>query len=799
MDRKRSKGRRLGSSRKNLVKESYPDDVTRESNPDDQQPDSALSNADDPIFKEIKEKIQSLFPEDGSTSGILISRNDMQVSEHKWNTNYNVGTNQGSPVDLLYSKRNTITWMKKNLHRLLLFYPKYPELEFQCSHNYIFLQKVSGVVFFGVEELELLFDELNTEDKEYLTYDEFTSGLKNLIEAGSSQWDQKRKRKSKKRMTEFSRVPSMEEADTEEMKQFKSFMEHLGANNIFEIETEIWRLWTKVNREEPRLLENLEEVLTKVTSQIKQVKTEKETLEIMLKKKIVEHNEEVHNLYEEMEQQMQEEIKRSTRKSDTRSSIHNQEMKIVIEQKNKEVQQLVAIQEELELKLHKLRSTEQLTKLENEKLKRANLDLENHLAKIRGQLSETQGCLSEMREKIIQAEIESAATNKEEVVAINIPNPQFYQIFFQDSAQKDQHKESEPETKDPLESREHRQNISNYTDDLKTSRSRVISIEEDPMPECMLKDYKLLEDCIKEEGTSYGFTSIKLFGQKGQPFTVTSEEFSESRSLTQAAKGNRLSLYSEFKSPESSNGGQGEGIMHNSTLKGELSEDTEHAHYSQSRTDMFKMNKSPLKNEGNATSKMCGNPDHVYKIMFVGNSNVGKTSFLQRAHEGSCSKDISSTIGMDYQIKALTVDNKQYLLQLWDTAGQERFHCITQQFFRKADGVVIMYDVTCTQTFTAVPYWLNLIQEKAIDDIVILLAGNKTDCESERKVTPEDAKKLAREYRLLFMECSAASGVNVTESLIQIVRSLKEHEDNMKNNVVNINRPKIHKEKNCCM
>ncbi|PIN94179.1 hypothetical protein AB205_0205920 [Aquarana catesbeiana] len=81
-----------------------------------------------------------------------------------------------------------------------------------------------------------------------------------------------------------------------------------------------------------------------------------------------------------------------------------------------------------------------------------------------------------------------------------------------------------------------------------------------------------------------------------------------------------------------------------------------------------------------------------------------------------------------------------------------------------------MYDVTSTKTFTDVCYWLNRIQANTVDDIVILLIGNKTDCDSERNVTYKDAEKLAQEYQMLFTECSAESGVNVMESLIQIAR-----------------------------
>uniref|UniRef100_A0A663LSV9 Uncharacterized protein n=1 Tax=Athene cunicularia TaxID=194338 RepID=A0A663LSV9_ATHCN len=95
-------------------------------------------------------------------------------------------------------------------------------------------------------------------------------------------------------------------------------------------------------------------------------------------------------------------------------------------------------------------------------------------------------------------------------------------------------------------------------------------------------------------------------------------------------------------------------------------------------------------------------PDRLFKVIFVGNSSVGKTSFLRRF----CNLPCISVIGVDYNVKTITVDNTQVALQLWDTAGQERYRSITKQFFRKADGVIVMYDITAKDTFTAVKQWL---------------------------------------------------------------------------------------------
>ncbi|XP_010072333.1 PREDICTED: ras-related protein Rab-44, partial [Pterocles gutturalis] len=173
-------------------------------------------------------------------------------------------------------------------------------------------------------------------------------------------------------------------------------------------------------------------------------------------------------------------------------------------------------------------------------------------------------------------------------------------------------------------------------------------------------------------------------------------------------------------------------------------------------------------------------PDHLYNVLFVGDSHVGKTSFLYRLHADTFNPHLTATVGLDYQIKNLVVDNKRFALRLWDSAGQERYRSITKQFFRKADGVVLMYDITSEYSFSDVRYWLSCIQEGAEDGVAILLLGNKTDCAAARQVPTAEGERLAKEHQLMFYECSAASGHNVCESMVSFIRLLKVREDELK-------------------
>ncbi|KAL7891491.1 hypothetical protein AOLI_G00009670 [Acnodon oligacanthus] len=154
----------------------------------------------------------------------------------------------------------------------------------------------------------------------------------------------------------------------------------------------------------------------------------------------------------------------------------------------------------------------------------------------------------------------------------------------------------------------------------------------------------------------------------------------------------------------------------------------------------------------------------VYNVVMVGNCNVGKTSFIRRFQSGLFSKDYGSTIGVDTFVQTITLGNRTVKLHIWDTAGQERYHSITRQVFHKAQGLLLMYDITSSQSFYAVRNWISQIQERAPADVTMMLLGNKNDC-AAREVQLKEGEDLSRDYNIHFMECSAATGENVSESM----------------------------------
>ncbi|CAG2220457.1 RAB45 [Mytilus edulis] len=153
----------------------------------------------------------------------------------------------------------------------------------------------------------------------------------------------------------------------------------------------------------------------------------------------------------------------------------------------------------------------------------------------------------------------------------------------------------------------------------------------------------------------------------------------------------------------------------------------------------------------------------IFKVVFVGDSGVGKSSFIHRFCNDNFNPTFSATIGVDFQVKSLNLGGQSIVLQLWDTAGQERFRSITKQYFRKADGVVIMYDVNSEATYTNVRNWMESVQEGVEEGTVVLLT--------------KDGNKLSVEYDGIFFETSAKMGNNVKESMEAMASILKEKED----------------------
>ena len=168
--------------------------------------------------------------------------------------------------------------------------------------------------------------------------------------------------------------------------------------------------------------------------------------------------------------------------------------------------------------------------------------------------------------------------------------------------------------------------------------------------------------------------------------------------------------------------------------------------------------------------------DIVYKVLLLGDSSVGKTCFLLRYCDKSFQDAHLSTIGLDYRLKTMTLkNNKNIKLQIWDTAGQDRFRAITKNYYKGANGIILIYDITNVQTFENVKNWITQIKDEANPNVIIYLAGNKIDLPEElRVVSTDEGQKMADEFKLLFKEASAKEAINVNEIFQELVEKIDE-------------------------
>ena len=166
----------------------------------------------------------------------------------------------------------------------------------------------------------------------------------------------------------------------------------------------------------------------------------------------------------------------------------------------------------------------------------------------------------------------------------------------------------------------------------------------------------------------------------------------------------------------------------------------------------------------------------LYKILLLGDSSVGKTCFLMRYTDNTFQEIHMSTIGLDYKLKNVQLDDgKMVKIQIWDTAGQDRFRSITKNYYKGAHGIILIYDITNKKSFENVRTWINQIKEEVSEKVSIILVGNKIDDEEHRAVQTEEGKNLAKELGLMFFECSAKSGVNIDSTFNELVKKTVEN------------------------
>ena len=163
------------------------------------------------------------------------------------------------------------------------------------------------------------------------------------------------------------------------------------------------------------------------------------------------------------------------------------------------------------------------------------------------------------------------------------------------------------------------------------------------------------------------------------------------------------------------------------------------------------------------------------KLITLGDSHVGKSSLIIKYIDNKFSNVYMSTIGFDLKHKQITLkDGIEAKIMIYDTAGQERFKSLAANYIKKANGILLVYDISEHSTFENIEMWMESITEEKGDKLPIVLIGNKADLNDERQVSYEEGKKLAEDKGFHFYETSCKDGTNITECFLDLAELVYE-------------------------
>ena len=181
----------------------------------------------------------------------------------------------------------------------------------------------------------------------------------------------------------------------------------------------------------------------------------------------------------------------------------------------------------------------------------------------------------------------------------------------------------------------------------------------------------------------------------------------------------------------------------------------------------------------------------LIKLLIIGESAVGKSCLLLRFAEDKFNENFLTTIGIDFKIRHVEIDGKKVKLQIWDTAGQEKFRTITKAYYRGANGILLVFDLTNRDSFEQTKTWMDSITEAMSDPVDIVLVGNK--CDMERQISREEAENKAKQFNIPYFETSAKANINIESTFMELgkmVLQRKEANNDLDNGKTGKKEPK---------
>ena len=169
--------------------------------------------------------------------------------------------------------------------------------------------------------------------------------------------------------------------------------------------------------------------------------------------------------------------------------------------------------------------------------------------------------------------------------------------------------------------------------------------------------------------------------------------------------------------------------------------------------------------------------DKKYKIIWIGDSGVGKTCLLTKALNNFFDQELKSTLGFEYYNITINIKNKKILLQTWDTCGQESFKCLVNMFYKRVKLAILVYSIDNRESFEGINFWLNEVRINSDENIKLILIGNKNDLDNKREVSYEEGKQFSDSNGFhFFTETSAKEGETPSSILNKAAEILYNYE-----------------------
>ena len=173
--------------------------------------------------------------------------------------------------------------------------------------------------------------------------------------------------------------------------------------------------------------------------------------------------------------------------------------------------------------------------------------------------------------------------------------------------------------------------------------------------------------------------------------------------------------------------------------------------------------------------------EFIIKILIIGDSTVGKTNFVYKFSEDKFNENYFASTGIELISTSIKLEGKSFKIQLWDTAGQEKYRAMTKNLFLKAQGIVVLFDISNETSFINLKSWMNDIKEECSADIPMILVGNKLDLEDKRVIDKERAMEFAKNEKLEYIETSSKTGENINKALSLIIEKIYQRADSNSN------------------